>query len=140
LRRVKQSKIGQTSDLFCAYLTPEMNCQRTEPMTLSLARFSAIVCATLVAAVAMPSQAVWAQNKPTLERTTGMWVEGPGFDIKYGGSYDQCADRCLAESTCLMIEYYKPEKKCNMYNTERPLKTGGASIIGKKPAKPPVRP
>jgi PAN-like domain len=72
-----------------------------------------------------------------IEKTTGMWVEGPGFDIKYGGNYDECAQRCLSTSSCVMIEYYRPEKKCNMYNTIRPLKTGGSSIVGtKKPAKP----
>lgn len=72
-----------------------------------------------------------------MEKTTGMWVEGPGFDIKYGGTYEQCVERCLSTSSCVMIEYYRPEKKCNMYNTVRPLKTGGSSIVGtKKLAKP----
>jgi PAN domain len=75
--------------------------------------------------------------KSTIQKTTGMWVEGPGFDIKYGGTYEQCAERCVATSACLMIEYYRPEKKCNMYDAVRPLKSGGASIVGtKKSAKP----
>jgi hypothetical protein len=75
--------------------------------------------------------------KPGMVKTTGVWVEGPGYDIKYGGTYEQCSERCLTTSACMMIEYYKPEKKCNMYNTERALKTGGDSIVGTKtPAKP----
>jgi PAN-like domain len=109
-------------------------------MTTGLAKFSAIVCTIMLVAAAMPLQATSAQNKPTLEKTTGMWVEGPGFDIKYGGTYEQCADRCMADATCVMVEYYKPEKKCNMYNAVRPLKTGGSSIIGKKPTKLPAKP
>jgi hypothetical protein len=78
--------------------------------------------------------------KPTIVRTTGMWVEGPGFDIKYGGTYDQCADRCVAEASCVMIEYYKPEFKCNMYNEMRPLKTGGDSIVGTKKSPKAAKP
>jgi PAN-like domain len=106
-------------------------------MTTGLARFFSVRCTIALLAATVPLSAAWAEAKPTIEKTTGMWVEGPGFDIKYGGTYDECAQRCLATSSCVMIEYYRPEKKCNMYNTIRPLKTGGSSIVGtKKPAKP----
>jgi hypothetical protein len=30
---------------------------------------------------------------------------------------------------CAMIEYYRPEKKCNMYNTLRPRLAGGSSDV-----------
>lgn len=61
---------------------------------------------------------------------TGVWVEGPGFEVTYGGNYDGCAQRCLGNKSCLMIEYYRPERKCNLYDTIRPRKVGGSSIVG----------
>lgn len=61
---------------------------------------------------------------------TGVWVEGPGFEVTYGGNFDGCAKRCLGNKSCLMIEYFRPEKKCNLYNTIRPRKVGGSSIVG----------
>jgi hypothetical protein len=65
-----------------------------------------------------------------IERLDGVWIEGPGYDITYGGNYEACAQRCLATEKCLMIEYYRPEKKCNMYDAVRPRKTGGSSNVG----------
>lgn len=66
---------------------------------------------------------------PTMQRYTGVWVEGPGFDITYGGTYEICSQRCLTNSACVMIEFYRPEKKCNLYNTIRPRLPGGDSIV-----------
>jgi PAN domain len=65
----------------------------------------------------------------TMERLAGVWVEGPGFEITYGGSYDGCAQKCLAHAKCAMIEYYRPEKKCNLYDAVRPRKSGGSSDV-----------
>ncbi len=64
-----------------------------------------------------------------MEKFSGVWVEGPGFDITYGKAYDDCAQRCLASATCKMIEYYRPQKKCNMYAAERPRLKGGSSEV-----------
>lgn len=66
----------------------------------------------------------------TIEPLSGVWIEGPGFDITYGGTYDSCAKRCLANAKCAMIEFYRPEKKCNLYSELRPRKTGGSSEVG----------
>lgn len=65
-----------------------------------------------------------------IERITGHWIEGPGFDVTYGADADGCAARCLARDRCVMIEYYRPERKCNLYDTLRPRKAGGSSIVG----------
>ena len=67
---------------------------------------------------------------PTMKKVSGVWIEGPGFDITYGGTYDGCASRCLTDAACLMIEYYRPEKKCNLYKDVRPQLPGGASDVG----------
>jgi PAN domain len=71
-----------------------------------------------------------AKPNATIEKLAGVWIEGPGYDISYGGSYDACAQRCLGTPHCAMIEYYRPEKKCNLYSAVRPRKPGGASDVG----------
>ena len=76
------------------------------------------------APTAAPTQA------PRIEKFTGVWVEGGGFDISYGKDYEACAQRCLSTKKCVMIEYYKPEKKCNMYDAMRPRLKGGSSFVG----------
>jgi PAN-like domain len=68
-------------------------------------------------------------NAPRMERLSGVWVEGPGFNITYGGNYDACAQKCLGTPQCVMIEYYRPEKKCNMYDKLRPRVKGGSSDV-----------
>ena len=67
-----------------------------------------------------------------LEKRAGVWVEGPGFDITYGGTYESCAARCISHDRCAMIEFYRPERKCNLYSSIRPQKQGGSSIVGLK--------
>jgi PAN domain len=107
------------------------------PESFAIRCAAGLVAAPLLIVPALAQTPAQTPAKSTIQKTTGMWVEGPGFDIKYGGTYEQCAERCLATSACLMIEYYRPEKKCNMYDAVRPLKSGGASIVGtKKSAKP----
>jgi hypothetical protein len=66
----------------------------------------------------------------TLKRFDGVWVEGPGFDITYGGTYQACSKRCLANAKCVMIEFYRPEKKCNLYDSVRKKLKGGLSVVG----------
>lgn len=58
-----------------------------------------------------------------------VWVEGPGFDVSYGLTYESCAAKCLANDKCVMIEFYRPEKKCNLYSSKRPTKKGGSSDV-----------
>lgn len=69
------------------------------------------------------------QPGATMQRLQGVWVEGPGFEVTYGSTYDGCAKRCLTNNACVMIEYYRPEKKCNLYNTLRPRLKGGSSDV-----------
>ena len=95
---------------------------------------SAPALALLAALAAPPAAAQAPANvRASLERQSGVWVEGPGYDITYGGTYETCAMRCLAASQCVMIEFYRPERKCNLYSTARPLKKGGSSVVGLRP-------
>jgi hypothetical protein len=71
----------------------------------------------------------------TMERLPpGVWIEGPGFEVTYGKTYEWCAARCSETAKCVMIEWYRPETKCNLYSTVRPRKTGGSSIVAIKKA------
>lgn len=81
--------------------------------------------------IAPPATPAPAEPKrtPVMARLDGVWVQGMGFDVTYGGNYDACAKRCLTHSQCVMIEYYRPEKKCNLYNSLRPRLKGGASDV-----------
>lgn len=69
-------------------------------------------------------------GRGAIEKLSGVWVEGPGFEVTYGGNYDGCAQRCLGNAKCVMIEYYRPERKCNLYSNMRPRLKGGSSDVG----------
>lgn len=63
----------------------------------------------------VPGAEVIAPPGRAMRKVSGtVWIEGPGFDIKYGQPYKVCAERCLAHPNCVMIEYYRPELKCNL--------------------------
>ena len=86
------------------------------------------------AAPSVPS----ALSPPTqrINKQEGVWIEGPGYDITYGASYEACVQRCLDAPTCVQLEYYRPQKKCNMYASTRPILKGGDSFVGLKQPKP----
>lgn len=98
---------------------------------LSIVSFGLAVLTTLPA-VAQQQTTPPLSSAVTMQRLQGVWVEGPGYDIKYGADYETCAARCLATQKCMMIEYYRPEKKCNMYDARRPTKAGGSSNVAVK--------
>lgn len=63
-------------------------------------------------------------------KLSGAWVGGQGFAVIFGGSYEACAARCLDTPSCMMLEFYRPERRCNLYDSLKPRMTGGASIVG----------
>ncbi len=65
-------------------------------------------------------------------KLSGVWIEGPGATVTYGISYADCAGRCVGDTGCKMLEYYRPEKKCNLYRELRPRLKGGSSDVGIK--------
>jgi hypothetical protein len=68
-----------------------------------------------------------------MERQVGVWIEGPGYDITYGGSYEACARRCRYSPRCRMVEFYRPERKCNLYDAARPTLKGGSPDVAFRP-------
>ena len=62
----------------------------------------------------------------------GVWIEGPGYEVRYGIRYDACAKRCLEQPKCVMLEYYRPKNKCNLYDGVRGTQPGGASDVAVK--------
>jgi hypothetical protein len=89
-----------------------------------------LTMASVITAVAQSAAPNAAAPPMVLKKQAGVWVDGPGFDVKYGGTYDTCAASCVSNTKCVMIEYYRPEKKCNQYDTPRKLLLGGSSIVG----------
>ncbi len=79
-------------------------------------------------ATTMPDPAS-TKSGSTMQKLSGVWIEGPGFEITYGANYATCSQRCLANAKCAMIEYYRPEKKCNLYDAVRPQLKGGSSDV-----------
>ena len=69
-----------------------------------------------------------------METLNGVWIDGPGYKITYGGNYEGCMQLCLDGDKCKMVEYYKPQKKCNLYGEMRPRLQGGSSIVGLRSA------
>ncbi len=90
-----------------------------------------IAVSTLVlGALALHAGTATAKPGESMEKLAGVvWVEGPGYDVTYGGNYEKCVARCLGVSKCVMIEYYRPELKCNLHSSLRPRKSGGSSYV-----------
>ncbi len=93
------------------------------------------------APAAAPAKA--AAPAASMEKLAAHYVEGPGyvtFFFKqtkgYAGTHAECETNCLADSKCQMIEFYKPLRKCHLYNhTKWSGKSGDADVALKKPAK-----
>jgi hypothetical protein len=69
------------------------------------------------AATAQPATGV------SMKKLANHYVEGPGYVTffhqqtkGYGGTYGECEKNCLADARCKMIEFYKPLRKCHLYD------------------------
>lgn len=58
-----------------------------------------------------------------MKKLADHYVEGAGYVTffhqktkGYGGTYAECETSCLADARCTMIEFYKPLRKCHLYN------------------------
>ncbi len=77
------------------------------------------------AAVSPPPRSAFIERRPY-----GEWVEGDGYEVWTGSNYSDCEQRCLADSRCAMMEFHRPERKCNLYRERRAIKSGGSSDVG----------
>ena len=88
------------------------------------------VSTSVLGALALHAGTAIAKPGESMEKLAGaVWVEGPGYDVSYGGNYEKCVARCLGTAKCVMIEYYRPELKCNLHTSLRPRKSGGSSYV-----------
>lgn len=71
-----------------------------------------------------------------MRKLTRHYVEGEGYDTTDGSSFDECSKRCLNDGRCRMMEFYKPKKKCNLFDHTRAVKTADndAEVAVKKEA------
>ena len=91
-----------------------------------------VVAALVAAAIAVALVGSRPPRIPGIDRYDGVWIEGPGYEITYGGTYEACTHLCLGQVRCRMVEFYIPEKKCNLYDSSRTQIKGGKSIVGVK--------
>ena len=69
----------------------------------------------------------------TMRRLTDSYVVGEGYDTILRSHVSDCEDYCLQDRQCRMMEYFRPEKKCNLYShrNTRPAE-GNAALVGVK--------
>ena len=70
--------------------------------------------------------------KVRMEKHSKAWVDGNGFDVKFGDSYEKCAKRCIEMRACVMLEYYLPKKKCNIYSKQHRIEKDGDGFVAVK--------
>jgi hypothetical protein len=96
----------------------ELPMRLTALITLAAALgVSAALAQTPTAAPAPPATSI------SMKKLGDHYVEGPGYVTffhqqtkGYGGTYAECEKNCLADARCKMIEFYKPLRKCHLYN------------------------
>ena len=82
-----------TNPLWVAILASVVLREKSSPMTWAgIALAFAAQVAALSASAQQPLSAAAAAR--SMQRLSGVWVDGPGYDIKYGADYDTCAKRC----------------------------------------------
>jgi hypothetical protein len=69
---------------------------------------------------------------PTIRRHANSFVEGEGYDTTRTGSYSECEQRCAADNSCVMLEFYKPDRKCNLYANRRSIGSASTADVGVK--------
>jgi hypothetical protein len=58
---------------------------------------------------------------PTIKRQANSFVEGEGYE-----------QRCAADNSCVMLEFYKPDRKCNLYANRRSIGSASTADVGVK--------
>lgn len=96
-----------------------------------LAALAALLALSVAAAAQTPRPAEPASSPTQAQARVGVhmnkladhYVEGPGYVTffhektrGYGGTYGECEKNCLADARCKMIEFYKPLRKCHLYD------------------------
>ena len=91
-----------------------------------------------IAALAIPKPAPVSppasasRSGATLILYANRYVDGEGYETTLNSSYDQCAERCVADSRCRMIEFYGPDRKCNLFNHSKMAGESKVASVGMK--------
>ena len=65
-------------------------------------------------------------GKSTIATSLAAYFASEGYATALDSSYDDCSRRCLDDGRCLMFEFYKPKRKCNLFDHTRAKKTSDA--------------
>ena len=111
-------------------------------MTMTLRGFLLAGCLSGLASSAIAQslpEPVAAKPVERIERLSGHYVEGPGYvtyfhqqTAGYAGTYPECERNCLADARCRMIEFYKPLRKCHLYDHTRHSGKAPSADVGLK--------
>lgn len=97
------------------------------------------IALTSLLGISIASPTVYAQGA-TIEYHENTYVAGEGYDTLRGITYGNCASQCLADNSCAMIEFYRPENKCNLFRHSRTAGWSRDAVVGIKRAAAPVPP
>jgi PAN domain len=65
-----------------------------------------------------------------LRHVTGRFVEPDGDRLYSTTNYAECAAVCQRDAACVMVEFYRSGRKCNVFYRTVPTKPGGDADIG----------
>jgi PAN domain len=71
----------------------------------------------------------WTPRQPAMRRLADSYVIGEGYETHRRASADLCQTLCVGDTTCAMSEFYKPERKCNLYSHRNTRAASGNSAI-----------
>ena len=68
-------------------------------------------------------------NTARIVKIANRYIEGDGYSTKTAASFAQCEQRCIADQRCLAMEFYRPERKCNLFEAiKNPLASNDADV------------
>lgn len=63
----------------------------------------------------VPAEVQPAGTNTHIEKRANWSTKGEGYATMVGSSYADCEARCLGDTTCQAMEFFKPKRQCNLY-------------------------
>lgn len=79
-----------------------------------------------------PDRAATQSAVARIEKWADHFVDGDGYDKRVATAYADCESRCLSDARCLMMEFYRPTKMCNLFAKTSTAKAATSADVGMK--------